>query len=132
MCKIKLPNFSFLAGDGEMLHDFLVFVLVMFLGSVCLWVLSVALSPRNPHPVKEDTYECGLEAPKPIVASVNFQYYFYAIIFIALDTAVVFFILFACGGGNPNGAVPLLLFAVLLVLPLTYIMLGGRNDSKIL
>ena len=114
-----------------MLYDFLVFVVVMFLGSFGLWVLSVAISPRDHHPVKEDTYECGLEAPKPIITSVNFQYYFYAIIFIALDTAGVFFILFASGGGSPSKGLPFLLFAILLVLPLTYIMLGGRDDSKV-
>ena len=115
-----------------MLYNFVVFVVCMAGAVVALLVMSIAVAPRSPHPVKDDTYECGLPAVEPVVSKVNFQYYFYAIIFIALDTAVVFFILFACGGGNPNGAVPLLLFAVLLVLPLTYIMLGGRNDSKIL
>ena len=58
-----------------MLYSFLVFVTVMVLAGLALWLMAIAVAPKNPHPVKEDTYECGLPATAPIVSSVNFQYY---------------------------------------------------------
>ena len=110
-----------------MLYSFIVFVVVMFLAGLALWVLSVAVAPRDPHPVKEDTYECGLPAPEPIIASVNFQYYFYAIIFIAMDIAGVFFVLYSVGKGDPKFGWIFILFSLLLMIPLSYIMVGGNR-----
>ncbi|WP_456435860.1 NADH-quinone oxidoreductase subunit A [Thermovibrio ammonificans] len=110
-----------------MLYNFIVFVVVMFLAGLSLWLLSVAVAPRDPHPVKEDTYECGLPAPEPIIASVNFQYYFYAIIFIAMDIAGVFFVLYSIGKGDPKFGWIFILFSLLLMIPLSYIMVGGNR-----
>ncbi|ADU97459.1 NADH-ubiquinone/plastoquinone oxidoreductase chain 3 [Thermovibrio ammonificans HB-1] len=110
-----------------MLYNFVVFVVVMFLAGLSLWLLSVAVAPRDPHPVKEDTYECGLPAPEPIIASVNFQYYFYAIIFIAMDIAGVFFVLYSIGKGDPKFGWIFILFSLLLMIPLSYIMVGGNR-----
>ena len=110
-----------------MLYNFIVIVVVMFLAGLALWVLSVAVAPRDPHPVKEDTYECGLPAPEPIIASVNFQYYFYAIIFIAMDIAGVFFVLYSVGKGDPKFGWIFILFSLLLMIPLSYIMVGGNR-----
>jgi len=111
-----------------MLYDFIVFVIVITLAALLLWLMSVAVAPRNPHPVKDDTYECGLPAPEPIISSVNFQYYFYAIIFIAMDIAGVFFVLYTIGDSNPAYGWFFVLFAFLLMIPLSYVMLGGRKE----
>jgi NADH-quinone oxidoreductase subunit A len=110
-----------------MLYNFIVFVVVMFLAGLTLWILSVAVAPKDPHPVKEDTYECGLPAPEPIIASVNFHYYFYAIIFIAMDIAGVFFVLYSVGKGDPKFGWIFVLFSLLLMIPLSYIMVGGNR-----
>jgi NADH-quinone oxidoreductase subunit A len=111
-----------------MLYSFLVFVTVMVLAGLALWLMAIAVAPKNPHPVKEDTYECGLPAPEPIVSSVNFQYYFYAIIFIAMDIAGVLFVLYAIGEGNPQFGWVFILFVLLLMIPLSYVMLGGDRE----
>ncbi|ADY73817.1 NADH-ubiquinone/plastoquinone oxidoreductase chain 3 [Desulfurobacterium thermolithotrophum DSM 11699] len=111
-----------------MLYDFVIFVIVMTIAGISLWLLSIVTSPKNPHPVKEDTYECGLPAPEPIISSVNFQYYFYAIIFIAMDIAGVLFVLYAIGKGNPSFGWIFILFSFLLMIPLSYVMLGGRKE----
>jgi NADH-quinone oxidoreductase subunit A len=110
-----------------MLYSFLVFVTVMAIAGISLWIFSILIAPRTPHPVKEDTYECGLPAPEPIISSVNFQYYFYAIIFIALDIAGVFFVLYSIGNGDPKFGWIFVLFTLLLMIPLTYIMVGGNR-----
>ncbi len=51
---------------------------------------SVRLIPWNPNPVKESTYECGMETVGKAWVQFNFRYYFYALLFIALDVLVVF------------------------------------------
>jgi len=48
------------------------------------------LVPWNPNPVKESTYECGMETVGKAWVQFNFRYYFYALLFIALDVLVVF------------------------------------------
>jgi len=111
-----------------MLYSFVVFLIVMVVAAILLWLVSVAVAPKNPHPVKEDTYECGLPAPEPIISSVNFQYYFYAIIFIAMDISGVMYVLYSIGNDNAGYGWFFVLFALLLMIPLSYVMLGGKKE----
>jgi NADH-quinone oxidoreductase subunit A len=46
--------------------------------------------PYNPNPVKTSTFECGMETIGKAWVQFNFRYYFYALMFIALDVLVVF------------------------------------------
>jgi len=46
--------------------------------------------PYNPNPVKSSTFECGMETIGKAWVQFNFRYYFYALMFIALDVLVVF------------------------------------------
>jgi len=46
--------------------------------------------PYNPSPVKNSTFECGMETIGKSWVQFNFRYYFYALVFIALDVLVVF------------------------------------------
>jgi NADH-quinone oxidoreductase subunit A len=46
--------------------------------------------PYNPNPVKSSTFECGMETIGKAWIRFNFRYYFYALVFIALDVLVVF------------------------------------------
>jgi len=46
--------------------------------------------PRKPHPVKSSTYECGMQTIGKSWVQFNFRYYFYALVFLALDVLVVF------------------------------------------
>jgi len=50
----------------------------------------IRVVPHKPHPVKEATYECGLETIGKTWVQFNFRYYFYALIFLALDVLAVF------------------------------------------
>jgi len=50
----------------------------------------IRIVPHKPNPVKESTYECGLETIGKTWVQFNFRYYFYALIFLALDVLVVF------------------------------------------
>jgi NADH-quinone oxidoreductase subunit A len=46
--------------------------------------------PYNPSDVKGSPFECGLETIGRSWVQFNFRYYFYALVFIALDVLVVF------------------------------------------
>ncbi len=46
--------------------------------------------PYNPNRVKGATFECGMETVGSARVQFNFRYYFFALIFVALDVVVVF------------------------------------------
>ena len=46
--------------------------------------------PYHPTKVKSSTFECGMETIGKSWVRFNFRYYFYALVFIALDVMVVF------------------------------------------
>ena len=46
--------------------------------------------PRKPNPIKSSTYECGMQTIGKSWVQFNFRYYFYALIFLALDVVVIF------------------------------------------
>lgn len=46
--------------------------------------------PGKPNPVKNSIFECGMETIGKTWVQFNFRYYFYALLFLALDVLVVF------------------------------------------
>jgi len=50
----------------------------------------IRIVPYKPNPIKSSTYECGMETVGKSWVQFNFHYYFYALIFLALDVLVVF------------------------------------------
>lgn len=74
---------------GLFLAVAILFALILILLPVFLRFIRIV--PHNPNPVKNDTYECGLETIGKTWVQFNFRYYFYALMFLALDVMVVFF-----------------------------------------
>ena len=71
------------------------FLLVAIFFAVTTVLLPVTLRflkivPRKPNPIKSSTYECGMETIGRSWVQFNFRYYFYALLFVALDVLVVF------------------------------------------
>ena len=50
----------------------------------------IGIVPHKPNPIKSSTYECGMETIGKSWVQFNPRYYFYALIFLALDVLVVF------------------------------------------
>jgi len=50
----------------------------------------IKINPNNPTPVKNSTFECGMETIGKTWVQFNFRYYFYALVFLILDVLVVF------------------------------------------
>ena len=57
----------------------------------------IGVIPRKPNPVKNSTFECGMETVGKSWVQFNFRYYFYALMFLALDILVVFLYPWAVG-----------------------------------
>jgi len=71
------------------------FFIVVLLFSLVMVVLPIALRylkivPSNPNPIKNSIFECGMETIGKTWVQFNFHYYFYALVFLALDVLVVF------------------------------------------
>ncbi|MFC1920786.1 NADH-quinone oxidoreductase subunit A [Chloroflexota bacterium] len=64
------------------------FSLLMVLIPIILRFVKVV--PHNPNPIKNLTFECGMETIGKTWVQFNFRYYFYALVFLALDILVVF------------------------------------------
>lgn len=53
-------------------------------------ILAFFLRPKRPTPIKQSTYECGLEVIGDIRIQFKVQYYLYALAFVIFDIEVVF------------------------------------------
>jgi len=92
------------------------FTLFMVLLPVVLRFFKIV--PSNPNPIKNSTFECGMETFGKTWVQFNFHYYFYALIFLALDVLVVFLYPWAVGfrqlGGGGFVVVLIIIFLVLI------------------
>ena len=71
------------------------FLVVAVLLSFVMVVIPIILRflkvvPHNPNPIKNATFECGMETIGKTWVQFNFRFYFYALVFLALDVLVVF------------------------------------------
>jgi NADH-quinone oxidoreductase subunit A len=71
------------------------FLLVAFFFAITTLLLPTTLRflrivPKKPNPVKNSTYECGMQTIGKSWVQFNFRYYFYALLFVTLDVLVVF------------------------------------------
>ncbi len=71
------------------------FLIVAILFTVTTLLLPVTLRflkiiPHKPNPIKNSTFECGMETIGRTWVQFNFRYYFYALVFITLDVMVIF------------------------------------------
>ena len=70
------------------------FIAIFFVAAVSFplapLVLAYFLRPKRPTPIKQSTYECGLEAIGDLRVQFKVQYYLYALAFVIFDIEVVF------------------------------------------
>jgi NADH:ubiquinone oxidoreductase subunit 3 (subunit A) len=68
----------------------LVFSIVAVLVPAAALIVSRLLAPRKPNPIKESTYECGMETVGASWVQFKAQYYVFALVFLVFDVEVVF------------------------------------------
>ena len=64
------------------------FTLALIIIPIILRIFKII--PANPNPVKNSVFECGVETIGKTLVQFNFRYYFYALVFLALDVLVIF------------------------------------------
>lgn len=53
-------------------------------------IIAAIVSPRKPNPIKESTYECGIETVGENWVQFKAQYYIFALVFLVFDVETVF------------------------------------------
>jgi len=84
---------------------------------VMAWLWAKKFSPRKPGPVKNSTYECGLESKDDAFIRFRPEYYLYAIVFLIFDVEAIFLLPFAVAftGLRVGASIAMLIFLLLLV-----------------
>jgi len=73
---------------GLFLIAAVLFTLLMVVIPVILRFVGVV--PSHPNAIKNANFECGMETIGRTWVQFNFHYYFYALVFLALDVLVIF------------------------------------------
>lgn len=82
----------------------------------------IGLVSKKPTPVKNSTFECGMETIGKTWVRFNFRYYFYALMFISLDVLVLFVYPWAVGlrQAGFSGLAVMAVFIVLIIVGYVY------------
>jgi NADH-quinone oxidoreductase subunit A len=107
------------------------YIIAAILFSGLLVVLPVVfrilkLAPHNPTAAKTAPFECGMETIGKTWIQFNTRYYFYALIFVALDVLVVFIYPWAAtmkanaAAGEETGLVAVLVFVGIILVGYLY------------
>lgn len=68
----------------------LLFVVIGLAFPVVVMMISAALRPNRPEPVKLERYECGIESEQDVWGRYSVQYYVIAVLFVIFDVETVF------------------------------------------
>ena len=104
---------------------FLVLLALLFPagGIATSWLLGrLGARPEAPDPIKEDTYECGVETEGTAWVQFNFRYYYFALLFVIFDVEAVFLYPWAVSFQKVAvaGFIEVLTFVVILFIGLVY------------
>ena len=80
-----LANYGYI---GLFLVVAIFFAVTTILLPVTLRIIRIV--PHHPNPIKSSPFECGMETIGKTWVQFNFRYYFYALMFLAVDVIVVF------------------------------------------
>lgn len=80
---------------------------------------SAVVAPRKPNPIKQSTYECGIETVGDSWVQFKAQYYIFALVFLVFDVETVFLFPWAVTLGR------LSLFAVMEGIVFILILIAG-------
>jgi len=113
----------------------LLIVGILFMVTTLLLPLTLSffnIVPRKSNPAKTSTYECGMETIGKTWVQFNFRYYFFAVLFVALDVLTVFLYPWAVNlkGLGMFGLIAIAVFFVILMVGYIYAWLKGALEWK--
>lgn len=101
--------------------------IALFLGIALVFpvlpiVLARFIAPRKPSPIKNASYECGLEAEGDAWIQFRVQYYLFALMFVIFDVETVFIYPWAVAFKKLGlfGFAEMLIFILILAVGLVY------------
>jgi NADH-quinone oxidoreductase subunit A len=88
------------------------------------------VGPKRPNPIKQSTYECGIETVGDTWIQFKVQYYIFALVFLVFDVEAVFlFPIAAAFNFLPLFAVfEVILFVVILLVALGFVWRQGALE----
>jgi NADH:ubiquinone oxidoreductase subunit 3 (subunit A) len=91
---------------------------------------SMAVAPRKPNPIKQSTYECGMETVGESWVQFKAQYYIYALVFLVFDVETVFLFPWAVALGQLSlfAVVEGIVFILILIAGLVYAWRKGMLE----
>jgi NADH-quinone oxidoreductase subunit A len=106
------------------------FVVVGALVPTAAIVLSWIISPKKPNPIKQSTYECGMETVGENWVQFKAQYYIFALVFLVFDVETVFLFPWAVSLGKLSvfAVVEGIVFILILLAGLVYAWRKGTLD----
>ncbi len=106
------------------------FVVVGALVPTAAIVLSWIISPKKPNPIKQSTYECGMETVGDNWVQFKAQYYVFALVFLVFDVETVFLFPWAVSLGKLSlfAVVEGIIFILILLAGLAYAWRKGTLD----
>jgi NADH-quinone oxidoreductase subunit A len=124
---VMLAQYGFI---GILVVAAVLFSAVMLLIPFVLGYLGIV--PRKSNPTKTSTYECGMQTIGKTWVQFNFRYYFFAVMFVALDVLTVFLYPWAVNfkGLGMAGLVVVLVFFVILIFGYIYAWRKGALEWK--
>ena len=113
--------------DYAIVGVLLAIVLTIPLGG---YLVTFLLRPKRSYPLKNQTYECGLETTGDSWVQFKVQYYIFALIFVIFDIETVFIYPWAVAYKQVGvfALVEMLVFVVILVMGLAYAWRKGALE----
>jgi NADH-quinone oxidoreductase subunit A len=115
-------------GPYQFLALFALAALVFALSPLAIaWLWSRVFAPHKAGPVKNATYECGLEAGPTGWVQFKADYYLYGIVFLIFDVETIFLLPFAVAfqGLSAGACLAMLVFVLLLAEGLVWVFAKG-------
>ena len=116
-----------------MLSDWLyigIFMLISLLLPAAALVIAGVLGPRKPSPIKNSTYECGIETVGETWVQFKAQYYVFALVFLVFDVETVFLFPWAVSLGKLPvlAVIEGIIFVLILIAGLVYAWRKGMLE----
>ncbi|HUN23351.1 MAG TPA: NADH-quinone oxidoreductase subunit A [Anaerolineales bacterium] len=104
-----------------------IFLIVVFILPGVPVLISALIAPRKPNPIKNATYECGVETVGDTWVQFKVQYYVFALLFVIFDVESIFLFPWAVAYNQMNLFMALegVLFILILTGGLAYIWKKG-------
>ncbi len=93
-------------------------------------LIAQIVNPKKPNPIKQSTYECGVETVGDTWIQFKVQYYIFALVFVVFDVEAVFLFPIAAAFNQLAlfAVMEIILFVVILLVALGYVWRKGALE----